>query len=613
LRAPLKSLFLFTMLILSGVASTHAEDWLHGSALTGTPRYSAGFSHFNYVDPKAPKGGAVRQAQLGSFDTFNPILPKGEVAPGLSDTFETLTVAALDELDISSTYGLLAEAIKYPADFSSVSFRLNARAKWHDGMPVTSDDVIWSFEKQIEHSPQAKFYYQNVVKAEKSGEREVKFTFDVKGNRELPHIMGQLIVLPKHWWEDTGTNGKQRNIGDTTLELPLGSGPYRIKAFEAGRFVTYERVADYWGANLNVNIGKNNFDEMRYDLYRDETVMIEAFKSDAYDYRFERSSKNWATGYEKLPARDKGYIKLEEFPRKSAGVMQAFVPNLRREKFKDIRVRQALAYAFDFETTNRNAFFGLYQRANSFYSGTKLASSGLPSPEELALLEPLRGKIPDAVFSKPFENPVGGDNTKMRANFREALRLLKEAGWSLQGNRLLNDKTGEPFIIDYIDYSPVGERYVLPFQSNLQRIGIKVDYRMLDSSAYEARVRKFDFDMIGTVWGESLSPGNEQREYWGASSANREGSRNYAGIADPAVDALIDKVIFASDRPSLITATRALDRVLLANHFVIPQWYSQNDRYAYWDRFGRPQKLPEFSFGFPEIWWFDKEKAARIK
>ena len=533
MRQPLKSLVLSISLVLSFVARAQTEDWLHGSSLTGTPRYPAGFAHFNYVDPKAPKGGAVRQAQLGSFDSFNPILPKGEAAPGLNDTFETLTVAALDELDISSTYGLLAEAIKFPADFSSVSFRLNASAKWHDGVPVTADDVIWSFEKQIEHSPQAKFYYQNVVRAEKSGERQITFTFGVKGNRELPHIMGQLMVLPKHWWEGTGASGKQRNIGDTTLEPPLGSGPYRVKAFEAGRFVTYERVAEYWGANLNVSIGKNNFDEMRFDLYRDETVMIEAFKSDAYDYRFERSSKNWATGYENLPAREKGFIKLEEFPRKSTGVMQAFVPNLRREKFKDIRVRQALAYAFDFETTNRNAFFSLYQRANSFYSGTELASSGLPSPEELALLEPLRGKIPDAIFSKPFVNPVGGDNAKMRENFREALRLLKEAGWSLKGNRLLNDKTGEPFTIDYIDYSPVGERYVLPFQSNLERIGIKLDYRLLDSSAYEERVRKFDYDMIGTAWGESLSPGNEQREYWGAASAIREGSRNYAGIADP--------------------------------------------------------------------------------
>lgn len=610
-RAMTSLLFWLCLLLISAPAS--AQDWVHGSALSGTPRYPAGFAHFNYVNPDAPKGGAARQAVLGSFDSFNLILPKGETAPGVGDVYETLMAPSLDELDISSQYGLLAEATRYPDDFSSVSFRLNAAAMWHDGQKVTVDDVIWSFDKHVEHSPQAKFYYQNVVKAEKTGDREVTFTFNIKGNRELPHVMGQLLVLPKHWWEAKDANGKQRNIGETTLEPPLGSGPYRVKAFEAGRFVTYARVLDHWAAALNVNVGKNNFGEMRYDLYRDETVMIEAFKSDAYDYRFERSSKNWAAGYENLPAREKGFIKLEEFPRRSTGVMQAFVPNMRRGKFKDPRVRLALSYAFDFETTNRNAFFGIYQRAASYFSGTDLAASGLPSAQELTLLEPLRGRIPDEVFTQPFENPVGGDNTRMRANFREALRLLKEAGWSLQGDRLVNDKSGEPFTIDYIDNSPVGERYVLPFQTNLARIGIKLDYRVLDSAAHEERLRNFDYDMIGTIWGQTLSPGNEQREYWGTLSAGREGSRNFAGITDPAVDTLIDKVIFAPDRASLVTAVHALDRVLLANHFVIPQWYSQNERYAYWDRFGRPDKLPEFSFGFPDVWWYDNEKAARIQ
>ncbi len=600
-------------LLLASHATSFAQDWVHGSALTGAPRYESGFSHFNYVNPHAPKGGVVRLAQLGSYDSFNPILSKGEVAPGLSDVYETLMTGSLDELDISSQYGLLAEATKYPDDFSSVTFRINAKAKWHDGQPVTVDDVIWSFQNGTELNPQIKYYYQNVTKAEKSGDREVTFTFDVKGNRELPHIMGQLQVLPKHWWEGKDAKGKQRDIGSTTLEPVLGSGPYKIKSFEAGRFVTYERVKDYWGNDLNVNVGKNNFDETRFDLYRDETVMIEAFKSDAYDYRFERSSKNWATGYENLPARDKGFIKLEEFPRKSSGVMQAFVPNMRRDKFKDVRVREALGLAFDFETTNRNAFFGIYQRINSFFAGTALASSGLPTSDELALLEPLRGKVPEGVFTKVYENPVGGDNDKMRGNFREALRLLNEAGWVLKGNTLVNEKTGEPFTIDYLDYSPIGERYVLPYQTNLGRIGIKLSFRMLDSSAYEERVRKFDYDMIGTAWGQSLSPGNEQRNYWGSEAAKLDGSRNYAGISDPAVDALIDKLIFAGDRKSLITATHALDRVLLANHFVIPQWYSQFERYAYWDRFSRPEKLPEFSFAFPDIWWYDAEKAARIK
>jgi microcin C transport system substrate-binding protein len=595
-----------------------AVDWVHGSALTGEPRLAANFSHFPYVNPDAPKGGAARQAAAGSFDSFNPVIVKGETASGLvmpyrTYVFDSLMVSSLDELDIASEYGLLAEAMKYPDDFSSVTFRLNPKAKWHDGQPITVEDVIWSFHKETELNPLIKDAYRNVVKAEKSGEREVTFTFDVKGNRELPHIMGSLQVLPQHWWEAKDGKGAARNIAETTLEPPLGSGPYRIKSFEAGRFVVYERVRNYWGADLNVNVGTHNFDELRIDYYRDETVMMEAFKGDAFDYRLERVSRNWATAYTDLPARKNGTLILEEYPNKSTGRMQAFVPNLRRDKFKDMRVRRALDYAFDFETTNRTAFFGIYQRIESYFAGTELAASGLSSPEELALLEPLRGKIPDSVFTEPYVSPVGGDNDKMRANFREALKLLKEAGWSLKGNTLVNEKTGAPFTIEYLSQTSVDERFVLPFQANLERIGIKLDLRIVDSSAYQERIRKFDYDMIGVAWGQTLSPGNEQRNFWGTSSFKLEGSRNYAGISDPAIDALIDKVIFALDRQGLIIATKALDRVLMANHYVIPQWFSPFDRFVYWDRFGRPAKMPVFNFGFPDIWWYDAAKAARIK
>jgi microcin C transport system substrate-binding protein len=589
-----------------------AVDWVHGSALTGEPRLAAGFPHFPYVNPDAPKGGAARQATVGSFDSFNPIAAKGEPAPSLTEVYETLMTPSLDELDISAQYGLLAEATKYPDDFSSVSFRLNAKAKWQDGEPVTAEDVIWSFEKATGVNPLYKSYFANVTKAEKSGEREITFTFDSKGNRELPHIMGQLPILPKHWWEGKDANGKQRDIAETTLEPLLGSGPYKVKAFEAGRYVIYGRDGNYWGKDLNVSIGRANFDELRFDLYRDETVMMEAFKGDAFDYRLERVSRNWATAYTDLPARKNGSLILEEYPNKSTGRMQAFVPNLRRDKFKDMRVRRALDYAFDFETTNRTAFFGIYQRINSYFAGTELSASGLPSPEELALLEPLRGKIPDNVFTEPYVSPVGGDNDKMRANFREALKLLKEAGWSLKGNTLVNEKTGAPFTIEYLSQTSVDERFVLPFQANLERIGIKLDLRIVDSSAYQERIRKFDYDMIGVAWGQTLSPGNEQRNFWGTSSFKLEGSRNYAGISDPAIDALIDKVIFALDRQGLIIAAKALDRVLMANHYVIPQWFSPFDRFVYWDRFGRPAKMPVFNFGFPDIWWYDAAKAARL-
>jgi microcin C transport system substrate-binding protein len=590
-----------------------ASDWVHGSALAGEPRLAAGFPHFPYVNKDAPKGGVARQAVAGSFDSFNPIAAKGEPAPGLTEVYETLMTPSQDELDISSQYGLLAEATKYPDDFSSVSFRLNAKAKWQDGQPVTAEDVVWSFENITKVNPIYKSYFANVTKAEKSGDREVTFTFDAKGNRELPHIMGQLPVLPKHWWEGKDASGKPRNIAETTLEPLMASGPYKVKSFEAGRYVTYGRDENHWGKDLNVNIGKFNFDELRYDLYRDETVMMEAFKGDAYDYRLERVSRNWATAYTDLPAKKNGTLILEEYPSKATGRMQAFVPNLRRDKFKDMRVRRALDYAFDFEATNRTAFFGIYQRIESYFAGTELAASGLPSPEELALLERLRGKIPESVFTQAYVSPVGGDNDKMRGNFREALKLLKKAGWVLKGATLVNEKSGQPFTVEYLSQTQVDERFVLPFQANLERIGIKLDMRVVDSAAYQERLRKFDYDMIGVAWGQSLSPGNEQRNYWGTSSRDLEGSRNFAGISDPATDALIDKVIFAIDRKSLIVAVKALDRVLMANHFVIPQWFSEFDRYVYWDRFGRPAKLPEFAFGFPDVWWYDPEKAARIK
>lgn len=607
----------FSATLLAGMmmaaGPVFAADWSHGTALNATPRLAAGFSHFPYVNPDAPKGGTVRQAALGSFDSFNDQITKGESAPGLSLTYETLMTPSLDETDISSSYGLLAEAIRYPDDFASVSFRLNPAAAWNDGTPVTVEDVIWSLDTLKRINPQYAFYFANVVKGEKTGEREVTFTFSEKGNRELPHIMGQLPILPKHWWEGKDAAGKQRNIEEPTLEPPLGSGPYKVGKFEPGRYVEYVLADSYWGKALNTRIGTDNFSVQRFDLYGDEQVMMEAFKGGAFDYRYERSSKNWATGYEGLPALEKGHIIKEEYPNRDSGKMQAFVPNLRRDKFQDQRVRRALNLAFDFETTNRNAFFGLYERIPSYFAGTELASSGLPQGKELEILNGVKDKIPAAVFSTPYANPVGGDNGKMRENYREALRLLKEAGWSLKDGKLVSDKTGEPFIIDYLDYSDVNSRFVLPYGQSLEKIGIKLDYRTVDSSSYEERVRKFDYDMIMTGWGQSLSPGNEQRNYWGSASAQQDGSRNYAGIADPGIDALIDKVIYAPDHDTLVAATRALDRVLLAHDYVVPQWFSTVDRYVYWNRFGRPDRLPQYDFGFPTVWWYDQAKADLIK
>jgi len=598
--------------IAGPVATAFAQDgeWRHATALTGEPKYPPGFKHFDYVNPDAPKGGRVRMASQGGFDTFNPILPRGNPAVGLGYVFESLMKPSLDELNISAEYGLLAEAMKYPADYSSVTYRLRPEARWHDGQPVSAEDVVWSFEKTVELNPQQRFYYNHVTKAEVTGEREVTFTFDQAGNRELPHILGQLTILPKHWWEGTDAQGRRRDIASGTLEPPLGSGPYRIKTFQAGRTVTYERVPDHWAKDLNVNIGYYNFDEMRFDEYRDTTVLLEAFKADEYDFRFENSAKNWATGYD-FPARHEGRVILETFPDQASGQMQAFVMNLRLPKFQDPRVRRALNLAWDFEALKDTIFFGQYKRIDSYFAGTELASSGSPSPVELGILETVRGKVPDAVFTEPYTNPVGGTPQAQRDNLREAVRLLEEAGYKRQGNRIIDPSTGQPFTIELLDNDPVLERYVLPWQQALERIGVTLNLRIIDTAQYVERLRNFDFEMTVLVWGQSLSPGNEQRDFWGSEAADRPGSRNYAGIKDPAVDALIDRVIFAKDREELIAATKALDRVLLHNDFVIPQFYTDVTRTARWDRFGRPENIPPYTTGFPDIWWWDAQKAAK--
>jgi microcin C transport system substrate-binding protein len=616
LRAAALMAFAVTAAALPGAAQAADGEWSHSTALNGTPKYPAGFAHFDYVNPQAPKGGATRLAAIGSFDTLNPVPEKGEIAAGMGLVFETLMTAAVDEVPISGEYGLLAEAIKYPADFSSVSFRLNANAKWHDGVPVTVEDVLFSFDSVKKHDTFSQQYYANVVKAEKTGEREVTFTFDKPGNRELPHIMGQLTIYPKHWWEGADASGAKRDIGRGTLEPPLGSGPYRVAKADAGRSITFERVTDHWGATLNVNVGQNNFDTIRYDYYRDNTVILEAFKADEFDFRLENSARSWATGYESFPARDKGFVKLEVFPDESRGSMQAYVVNLRRDKFQDQRVRRALNLAYDFEGANKATYYNLYFRNKSYFDGSELASSGLPQGLELDILKEVAAKFPGAiaetVFTEPYANPVGGSDEAVRNNLREAVGLFKEAGYEIRDGKMVNAATGEPFTIEFLYYQPDADRQVQFWRTNLEKIGVTFTIRVVDTSAYVERLRNFDYDSIIGVWGQSLSPGNEQREYWGTEAASREGSRNYAGIAEPVIDALIDKVIFAPDRPTLVAATHALDRVLLSRDYMIPQINYPFTRVAHWDRFGHPDPLPKYSVAFPAIWWFDDAKAARI-
>lgn len=608
IRALLPS-FLAACLSFTPLAAQEAP-WRHGSTLLADPKYPADFKHFDYVNPSAPRGGLVRLGAQGTFDSFNIAVAgvKGTPEQGLGLIYESLMTSAFDEPN--SAYGLLAEAFSYPEDYSSVSFRLRPEARWHDGKPVTVEDVIFSFEALKQHNPTYAFYYANVTKAEKVGEREVKFTFDQGGNRELPQIMGQLLVLPKHWWEGTAPDGRKRDISQTTLEPPLASGPYRLKSYDTGRTASYERVKDYWGTNINVNVGQNNFDEIRYEYYRDLTVLLEAFKSDRIDFRIENSARNWATGYD-FPARQEGRVILEEFPYRATGVMQAFVLNLRRDKFKDERVRRAFNLAFPFEELNKTVFYGLYERVASYFHGLDLASSGLPEGRELAILESIRDKVPPQVFTTPYKNPINDTPENIRNNLREADRLLKEAGWEVKNGRRVNAK-GETLTVELLSSSPNDERIFLPYKSILDRLGIATTVRTVDDVQYTNRTRSFDFDITSGIWPQSTSPGNEQREFWGSQAAVREGSRNLPGIADPGVDALIDKIIFAKDREELFAATKALDRVLLAHNFVVPQWTSLKQRTARWNRYSHPETMPRYgASAFPTIWWYDEAKAAK--
>jgi microcin C transport system substrate-binding protein len=586
-------------------------EWKHGLSLFGEIKYPPNFPHFEYVNPKAPQGGMVREIAFGTFDNFNAVVAgvKGTLAMGTELSMQTLMTPALDE--VSTEYGLLAEAVSHPDDHSWVKYRLRANARWHDGKPVTAEDVIWSLDAWKANSPQLAAYYRHVVKAENTGEREITFTFDRGGNRELPQIVGQLFVLPKHWWEGTDKNGNKRDITQTRLEPPLGCGPYRVKNVQPGRTIVYEQVPDYWGKDLNVSIGTNNFQNVRFDYYRDADVALQAFKADDVDWRTENIAKNWATAYD-FPAVREGKVVREEFPIRSAGGMQAFAFNIRRDKFKDERLRRAFNFAFDFEEMNRQLFYGLYKRTDSYFAGTELASSGLPSGLELDILNSVRADVPPEVFTTPYVNPVNGKSEAVRNNLREALKLLHDAGYEVQNTKLVNTKTGQPYRVEFLIGEPAFQRVVLFYKPSLERLGMTVEVRLVDPAQYENRLRQWDFDIVVASWGESLSPGNEQRGFWGSQAADQPGSRNLVGIKDKAIDALIDRVIYAKNREELVAATHAIDRVLLAHHYVVPQWYSGVQRTARWDRFSHPETMPKYgAAAFPTVWWWDAARAAK--
>ncbi|MDX1529241.1 MAG: extracellular solute-binding protein, partial [Gammaproteobacteria bacterium] len=545
-----------------------------------------------------------RFGERGGFDSFNPFIPKGNPAAGLGFLFETLLTSSSDEP--FTEYGLIAESIEMPEDRSWVIFNIRPEARWHDGRPITADDVIWSFETLItKGNPGYRFYYASVETPQKLSERRVKFTFKERGNRELPLIAGQIPILPKHYWER-----EENDFEKTTLTPPLASGPYRIAEFEPGRFVELKRVEDYWGRELPVNVGQNNFDRLRIDYFRDDTVIRQALKSGEIDYREENQAKAWALDYD-VPPVNRGWLKKEAIPHGLPTGMQAFVMNTRRPLFTDPRVRRALSYAFDFEWTNAHLFHDQYTRTESYFSNSELAARGLPEGEELEILERYRGRIPDEVFTVPYQAPSTDGSGWPRENLKKAFELLNSAGWVVKDMELVKEDTGDRFRFEILLVSQAFERIVLPFVRNLRKLGIDARVRLVDSSQYINRLRSFDFDVVIFSWGQSDSPGNEQRNYWSSEAADSPAARNFAGIKDPVIDELIELVIKAPDRESLVARTRALDRVLLHGHYVIPNWHIRVDRILYWNKFSRPEVTPKNGTS-TDYWWFDEKKAADL-
>lgn len=590
------ALFVLLTLFLATASPSSAEPpWRHGLALHYDLKYPPDFTHFDYVNPDAPKGGELRLAGIGTFDSLNPFILRGTPPLGMGMVFETLTERSQDEP--FSEYGLIAESMMIPEDHSWVAFTLREEARFHDGSPITVQDVIFTLELlQTKGHPFYRAYYANVVSAEEIGPRQVRFSFGGTMNRELPLIIGQMPVLSKAYWQD-------RDFDRTTLDIPMGSGPYRIARVEPGRSITYQRVEDYWAADLPVNRGRYNFDEMRYDYYRDVNVALEAFKAGQYDFRQENVARNWATGYDG-PALRQGRIVMAEIPHELPTGMQGFAFNTRRPMFRDPLVRQALAEVFDFEWSNANLFHGAYTRTVSYFSNSELASAGLPSPEELRLLEPHRNILPESVFSTEFQPSVTDGSGNIRENMRRALDLLEQAGWTISGRdrKLRHTSGGEALEFEILLNDSIFERVCLPYARNLERLGITARVRTVDATQYQNRMNDFDFDMTVGLFPQSLSPGNEQRDFWTSEAAATPGSRNILGVRDPVVDELVDLVIAAPDRKSLITRTRALDRVLLHGHYVVPHWHSREFRVAYWDKFARPEVNPRYGLAL-DAWW----------
>lgn len=596
----------FALMLASGVAQA-ADVPVHGLSMYGDLKYPADYAHFDYVNPDAPKGGILRLAERSTFDSLNPFILKGKAAPGLGLTFDTLMVSSDDEA--FAEYGLLAESVEMPEDRSYVVFNLRPQARFHDGKPVTADDVVFTFKTLMEKgNPFYRAYYADVKDAVAESATRVKFTFKAAGNRELPLIMGQMQVLPKHAWAD-------RDFSSANLTPLTGSGPYKVDKVDPGRKITYTRVKDWWAKDLPFAKGRYNFDTVTFDLYRDQSVLLQALFAGEYDVRQENIAKAWSSEYNH-PAVTKGLIKKEEIKHEIPTGMQGFAYNTRRAFFKDARVREALNYAFDFEWSNRQFAAGAYKRTASYFENSELAARGKPEGRELEILQALAKKYPDAVparaLSDAYANPkTSGSGSDIRANLATAKKLLAEAGWTVDAKGALT-REGKPFRFEILLHDAAFERWAQPFAGNLKKLGITATLRTVDPTQYQNRLDSFDFDMTVGTFGQSLSPGNEQRDFWGSDKVKENGSRNLAGVSNPAVDDLIDQIINAPDRAELVARTHALDRLLLWNFYVVPHWHIDRHRVAYWNRFGHPATPAKYSLGIVDTWWYDAEKAVKL-
>ncbi|MDE0381908.1 MAG: extracellular solute-binding protein [Rhodospirillales bacterium] len=586
------------------IGAAAADEASHGLSLFGDLKYGPGFAHFDYVDPAAPKGGLLRLATVDTYSTLNPFTLKGQSAAGAGLPFESLLEGSADEAD--AAYGLIARGVSLAPDRRSVRFLLRPEARWHDGMPITARDVAFSFEiLTTEGHPAFANQLAGVDRVETAGEHDVTFHLADPDNRKLPLIVGGMSIVSEAYYRD-------RTFGETTMDPPLGSGPYRVGAVDPGRSITYERVPDHWGAALSLNVGRYNFDTIHYDYYRDRAVLVEALKAGEYDLHEEFTSKVWATQYD-IPAVEEGWLVKDVLKDNTPSGVQAFFFNTRLSKFRDRRVREAFAYAFDFEWLNKNQFYGLYERMASYFENSELAARDLPSEAELALLEPHRGTVPEEVFTTPFVPPATDGSGNNRRNLRTARTLLKEAGWITQDGALVNGATGEPMTVEFLYFEPGFERIYAIFARSLERLGVGVTLRLVDGAQYEERLKTHDFEITTIRFVFSLSPGIELSSYFACATVDQVGSFNIPGIKDPVVDALIADLAAATDRDSLIAAARALDRVLLWGHYMVPQWYKGLHHLVYWNKFARPAVKPRYARGVIDTWWVDREKDDALR